>query len=59
MPEKPDTSNNEKKSPWLEAAIKMTEDLKLESQEVQDSIRQMNRKTYPETWKAIREKEKE
>ena len=57
MPEKPATSNDNEKSPWLETAMKMVEDLKLEPKEVQDSIRQMSRKTYPETWKAIRDKE--
>ncbi|MEH2123084.1 hypothetical protein [Nostoc sp.] len=44
-------------SPWLEAAIAIKEGLKLEPPEVQVSIRRMDRKIYPETWKAIRERE--
>ncbi len=47
----------QKRSPWLEAAIAISDALKLEPPEVQESIRRMNRKTYPETSKAIREKE--
>lgn len=44
---------------WLEAAIAISEELKKQPPEVQAEIRRMNKKTYPETWKAIREKEKE
>ncbi len=47
------------RSHWLEAAGAMKQDLKLEPPEVQESIRRMDRKTYPETWKAIREREQE
>ncbi|MEH1785894.1 MAG: hypothetical protein V7L23_10010 [Nostoc sp.] len=47
----------QERSPWLDAAIAIKEALKLESPEVQDSIRRMDRKTYPETWKAIRERQ--
>ncbi|WP_196517615.1 hypothetical protein [Nostoc sp. WHI] len=49
----------EERSPWLKAAIAISEDLKKEPLEVQAEIRRMHRKTYPETWKAIREKEQE
>ncbi|MEH1790579.1 MAG: hypothetical protein V7L23_34710 [Nostoc sp.] len=48
----------QERSPWLEAARAISEALKLEPPEVQESIRRMNRKTYPETNKAIREREK-
>ena len=47
----------QERSPWLETAIAIKQDLKQESPEVQESIRRMDRKTYPETWKAIRERE--
>jgi Mn-dependent DtxR family transcriptional regulator len=47
----------DERSPWLEGAIAINEALKLEPPEVQESIRRMDRKTYPETWKAIRERE--
>lgn len=49
----------QERSPWLEAAIAMSEDLKKQLPEVQAVSRQMSKKTYPETWKAIREKEQE
>jgi hypothetical protein len=42
---------------WLEGAIAINEMLKEQPPEVQESIRRMDRKTYPETWKAIRERE--
>lgn len=48
---------NQERSPWLDAAIAINEALKQEPPEVQESIRRMDRKTYPETWKAIRERE--
>ncbi|MFN6485988.1 MULTISPECIES: hypothetical protein [unclassified Nostoc] len=48
---------NQERSPWLEAAIAINEELKKQPPEVQVSIRRMDRKTYPETWKAIRERE--
>ncbi|MEH2214277.1 hypothetical protein [Nostoc sp.] len=48
---------NQERSPWLDAAIAINEALKLEPPEVQESIRRMDRKTYLETWKAIRERE--
>jgi Mn-dependent DtxR family transcriptional regulator len=47
----------QERSPWLDAAIAIKQDLKQEPPEVQESIRRMDRKTYPETWKAIRERE--
>lgn len=47
------------RSPWVEAAIAMSEELKKQPPEVQAVSRQMSKKTYPETWKAIREKESE
>lgn len=47
----------QERSPWLEAALAIKQDLKLEPPEVQESIRRMDRKIYPETWKAIRERE--
>ncbi|MEH2377734.1 MAG: hypothetical protein V7K27_02350 [Nostoc sp.] len=50
---------NQERSPWLEGAIAISEMLKLEPPEVQESIRRMNRKTYPETSKAMFEKELE
>lgn len=46
-------------SPWLVAAIAISEELKKQPPEVQTEIRRMDRKIYPETWKAIREKEQE
>lgn len=49
----------QERSPWLETAIAIKEALKLEPPEVQESIRRMDRKTYPETWKAIREREEQ
>lgn len=52
-------TDNNTRSPWLEAAIAMSEELKKEPPEVQAEIRRMHHKTYPETWKAIREKEQE
>ncbi|MDZ8135142.1 MAG: hypothetical protein RM049_07535 [Nostoc sp. DedQUE04] len=48
---------NQERSPWLEIAIAINEELKQQPPEVQESIRRMDRKTYPETWKAIRERE--
>lgn len=49
----------QKRSPWLQAAIAISEALKLESPEVQEAVRRMDRKTYPKTWKALREKEQQ
>ncbi|WP_375494764.1 hypothetical protein [uncultured Nostoc sp.] len=49
----------QERSPWLQAAIAIKEALRQEPPEVQESIRRMDRKTYPETWKAIREREQE
>jgi Mn-dependent DtxR family transcriptional regulator len=48
---------NQERSPWLDAAIAISDALNLEPPEVQESIRRMDRKTYPETSKAIRERE--
>ncbi|MBN3885627.1 MAG: hypothetical protein V7K64_02475 [Nostoc sp.] len=50
---------NQERSPWLNGAIAIKEALKQEPPEVQESIRRMDRKTYPETSKAIREREQE
>ncbi|QHG15798.1 hypothetical protein [Nostoc sp. ATCC 53789] len=47
----------QERSPWLAAAIAINEALKLEPADVQESIRRMDRKTYPETCKALRERE--
>ncbi|HYX18755.1 MAG TPA: hypothetical protein VE944_31185 [Nostoc sp.] len=47
----------QERSPWLEAAIAINELLKLEPPEVQESIRRMESNSYPETWKALRERE--
>ncbi|MDZ8227571.1 hypothetical protein [Nostoc sp. ChiVER01] len=52
-------TENNARSPWLEAAKAMAEDLKTQPPEVQIEIRRLSRKTYPETWRAIREKEGE
>ncbi|MEH2459144.1 hypothetical protein [Nostoc sp.] len=49
----------QERSPWLETALAINELLKLEPPEVQESIRRMDRKTYPETWKAISPREKQ
>ena len=49
----------QKRSPWLEAAIAINEMLKHEPPLVQESIRRMDRKTYPETCKAQGEREQE
>ncbi|MDF5736780.1 MULTISPECIES: hypothetical protein [unclassified Nostoc] len=46
-------------SPWLIAAIAISEELKEQPPEVQAAIRRMNKKIYPETWKATPEKEQE
>jgi hypothetical protein len=44
------TNNNQQPvSPWLQAAIEMNELLKQEPVEVQESIRAMNRKRYPQS----------
>lgn len=45
------------KSVWLQIAQAMIEELEKEPPEVQQSIRRMNRKTYPESWRGIRERE--
>ncbi|MEH2246386.1 hypothetical protein [Nostoc sp.] len=50
-------TENNTSSPWLIAAITMSEDLKKQPPEVQVEIRRLSKKTYPETWKAIRQKE--
>jgi hypothetical protein len=50
---------NNTRSPWLIAAIAISEELKKQPPEVQAENRRMSKKTYPETWKAIREKEQE
>ena len=47
------------RSPWLIAAIAISEELKNQPPEVKAEIRRLSKKTYPETWKAIREKEQE
>ena len=47
---------SQERSPWLEGAIAINELLKLEPPEVQESIHRMDRKTYPETSQAIRER---
>ncbi|MEH2381122.1 MAG: hypothetical protein V7K27_19920 [Nostoc sp.] len=44
-------------SPWLEGAKAMSLDLKTQPPEVQAEIRRLSKKTYPETWRAIRETE--
>jgi hypothetical protein len=53
------TDSNDKNNPWLEGARALNEELKKQSQEVQEVARQLSRKTYPETWKALREREEE
>lgn len=52
-------TNNNARSLWLEGAKAMSENLKAQPPEVQVEIRRLSKKTYPETWKAIREKEQE
>lgn len=52
-------TENKARSPWLEGAKAMSEELKNQPPEVQLEIRRLSRKTYPETWQAIREKEGE
>ncbi|MCC5626587.1 hypothetical protein [Nostoc sp. CHAB 5715] len=47
------------RSPWLIAAIAISEELKKQPPEVQAEFRLLSKKTYPETWKALREKEQE
>ncbi|MEH1802164.1 hypothetical protein [Nostoc sp.] len=47
------------RNPWLVAAVAISEELKTQPPETQLEIRRISKKTYPETWKAIREKEQE
>jgi hypothetical protein len=50
---------SDNQNPWLKAAININELLKQEPPEVQQAIKQMNQKIYPQTWEAIREKEQQ
>ncbi|WP_167315591.1 hypothetical protein [Nostoc punctiforme] len=52
-------TENNTTNPWLIAAIAISEELKKQPPEVQAESRRMSKKTYPQTWKAIREKEEE
>ena len=52
-------TENNTGSPWLQGAKAMSEDLRKQPPEVQAEIRRLSKKTYPETWKAIREREQE
>ena len=47
------------KSPWLIAAITISEELKKEPPEVQAEIRRLSKKTYPKTWKEIQRQEQD
>ncbi|MBD2202739.1 hypothetical protein H6G33_17830 [Calothrix sp. FACHB-1219] len=47
---------NEDKNLWLEAAKAISEELKKQPPEVQQAAKELSRKTYPETWKARRER---
>ncbi|MEH2307017.1 hypothetical protein [Nostoc sp.] len=46
-------------NPWLIGAIAISEELKKQPPEVQAESRRLSKKTYPETWKAIRDKEQD
>lgn len=50
---------SDNQSPWLIAAININKLLKQEPPSVQEAIKLMNQKIYPETWKALREMEQQ
>jgi len=51
--------NPTQSSPWLQLAIEALQLIKKEPPKVQESLRRMNRKTYPETAKALAEQEEQ
>lgn len=46
-------------NPWLQLALEALQLIKKEPPEVQESLRRMNRKTYPETAKALLKQEEQ
>ena len=46
-------------NPWLQLALEAHQHNKKEPPEVQESLRRMNRKTYPETAKALLKQEEQ
>ncbi|WP_190241032.1 hypothetical protein [Nostoc sp. 'Peltigera membranacea cyanobiont' 210A] len=52
-------ANSETPNPWIEGAKAISQELKNQSPETQAEIWRLSKKTYPETWKAIREKEQQ
>jgi hypothetical protein len=51
--------NPTQSNPWLQLAMEAHELIKKEPPFVQESLRRMNRKTYPETAKALAEQEEQ
>ena len=46
-------------NPWFQLALEALQLIKKEPPEVQESLRRMNRKTYPETANALAEQEEQ
>lgn len=51
--------NPTQSNPWLQLAMEAHELIKKEPPEVQESLRRMNRRTYPETAKALLKQEEQ